>query len=283
METHIVDVFAETALAGNQLAVILDAAHLSTQQMQAIAAETNFSETTFVTKHGEDSAAVRIFTPSDELPFAGHPTIGTAWVLAQHKAKQASITLHLGVGDVKVEFDDQTNIGWLQSPTAEFDAGISAEYAAELLGIDATELNPGFPIRGAHLGPSFQIIAVNSLSVLNRCRIDSNLFVEFQKRSERVDSLFVFTPHGHSDNANYAARMFFDANGPREDPATGSANCCFAAYLLALSDDQDSGVNVIVDQGVEMGRPSKIYIEASSSGIRVGGKVQHVFEGQFTA
>ena len=114
----------------------------------------------------------------------------------------------------------------------------------------------------------------------------SNLFSEFQKRSERVDSLFVFTPHGHSDNANYAARMFFDANGPREDPATGSANCCFAAYLLALSnsqnDDKDSGVHAIVDQGVEMGRPSKIYIEASTSGIRVGGKVQHVFEGRFT-
>lgn len=284
MKTYIVDVFAETSLQGNQLGVVLDAGELSGEKMQAIAAETNFSETTFVTARNESTACVRIFTPTAELPFAGHPTIGTAWVLA-HESEHSplnKITLQLGVGDVPVEFDSATGIGWLESPTANFESGVSAETAARLLNLNVSDIATDYPIRGAHLGPRFQIIPVTDLNALSRCRVNAELFAEYQSTAETVASLFVFTPQGHTDNANYAARMFFEANGPREDPATGSANCCFAAYLQQHREqDQPGAFHAVVDQGVEMGRASKIYLDVGST-IKVGGKVQPVFEGKLT-
>lgn len=279
MKTYIVDVFAESQLAGNQLAVVMDAAQLSGETMQRIARETNFSETTFVTARHDGKASVRIFTPTKELPFAGHPTVGTAWVLAtlESKSPLSNVTLELGVGDVPVQLDHDCGIVWLESPQAAFSDGISREFATGLLSLDATDLlDDTFPIRSADLGPSFQLIAVKDLDALAKCRVDQNEFMRFQTQGHGVQGLFVFTPNGHSDNSNYAARMFFEADGIREDPATGSANCCFAAYLKMLkTGDQQA----IVDQGVEMGRPSVIYLDLADQ-IKVGGKVQHVFSGE---
>lgn len=279
MKTYIVDVFAESQLAGNQLAVVMDAADLSSETMQRIARETNFSETTFVTAWHDNKATVRIFTPTKELPFAGHPTVGTAWVLARLESKSplSSVTLELGVGEVPVQLDNDSGIVWLESPQAVFSDGISREFAAGLLSLDAADLlDNQFPIRSADLGPSFQLIAVKDLEALGKCRVDQNEFMRFQAQGNGVQGLFVFTPYGHSDNSNYAARMFFEADGIREDPATGSANCCFAAYLKLLKmGDQ----RAIVDQGVEMGRPSVIYLDLADQ-IKVGGKVQHVFSGE---
>ncbi|MFK7732349.1 MAG: PhzF family phenazine biosynthesis protein [Pseudomonadales bacterium] len=279
MKTYIVDVFAESQLAGNQLAVVMDAATLSSETMQRIARETNFSETTFVTAHHGDKATVRIFTPTKELPFAGHPTVGTAWVLAtlESDSPRSNITLQLGVGDVPVRLDNDTGIVWLESPQATFSEGISRDFAARLLSIDGSDLlDDKFPIRSAELGPSFQLIAVKDLDTLGKCRVDSNEFMHFQAEGNGVQGLFVFTPFGHSASSNYAARMFFEADGIREDPATGSANCCFAAYLKSL---QINDQKAIVDQGVEMGRPSVIYLNLADP-ILVGGKVQHVFSGE---
>ncbi len=279
MKTYIVDVFAESQLAGNQLAVVMDAAGLSGETMQRIARETNFSETTFVTAQNDDKAAVRIFTPTKELPFAGHPTLGTAWVLAtlESSSPRSHITLELGVGDVPVQLDRDTGIVWLQSPQATFSEGISSDFAARLLSIDSAELlDDEFPIRSADLGPSFQLISVKDLATLGKCRVDQTEFERFQGAGHGVQGLFVFTPHGHSENSSYAARMFFEADGIREDPATGSANCCFAAYLHSLHIDAQQA---IVDQGVEMGRPSVIYLNLAEP-LKVGGKVQHVFSGE---
>lgn len=279
MKTYIVDVFAENRLAGNQLAVVMDANELSGETMQRIARETNFSETTFVTARQGDTATVRIFTPTHELPFAGHPTVGTAWVLAKLESSSppTNITLKLGVGDVPVQLDNDTGIVWLESPQAAFNDGISRDFAASLLSIDVADLlTDDFPIRSANLGPSFQLIAVQNLEALGKCRVDTNEFMRFRAEGDGVQGLFVFTPNGHSENSSYAARMFFEADGIREDPATGSANCCFAAYLKSLQlNDQEA----IVDQGVEMGRPSVIYLNLGDP-IRVGGKVQHIFSGE---
>ncbi|MEM8499971.1 MAG: PhzF family phenazine biosynthesis protein [Pseudomonadota bacterium] len=279
MKTYIVDVFAESQLAGNQLAVVMDAAELSGETMQRIAREINFSETTFVTAWHDNKASVRIFTPTNELPFAGHPTVGTAWVLATLESNRplSNIILSLGVGDVPVQLDNESGIVWLESPQAAFSDGISREFASGLLSLDTTDLlDDNFPIRSANLGPSFQLIAVKDLDALGKCRVDQNEFTRFEAQNHGVQGLFVFTPNGHSDNSHYAARMFFEADGIREDPATGSANCCFAAYLKLLkTGDQQA----IVDQGVEMGRPSVIYLDLSDQ-IRVGGKVQHVFSGE---
>ncbi len=279
MKTFIVDVFAERQLAGNQLAVVMDAAEVDTETMQRIARETNFSETTFVTAFHGDRARVRIFTPTSELPFAGHPTLGTAWVLATlgTDAQLANITLELGVGEVQVQLDRSSGIVWLQSPMATFSDGIGSELAANLLSINTDDLLDGpFPIRSADLGPSFQLIAVKDLKTLGQCRVNQQEFMRFQTDGHGVQGLFVFAPAGHSHNSQYSARMFFEADGIREDPATGSANCCFAAYLKSLAIDDGKA---IVDQGVEMGRPSTIYLDLGAP-IRVGGKVQHVLSGE---
>lgn len=128
---RIVDVFAEKQLAGNPLAVVEDAAELSTDQMQAIALEMNFSETTFITARGDGEASVRIFTPDAELPFAGHPTLGTAWVLAGDEGR---IVLDLKLGRVPVEFSD--GIGWMVPPEVTFHSGLPPSAGAELVGLD---------------------------------------------------------------------------------------------------------------------------------------------------
>ena len=266
-------------MAGNQLAVVLDAADLDTQTMQAIARETNFSETTFVCERTSTGARVRIFTPTHELPFAGHPTLGTAWVISQLECNPpaSDITLQLGVGDVPVQIDFQSDIVWLEAPAVRFGEGISVQSAAKLLNLEENDfLTSAFPIQSATAGPSFQLIAIRNRDALGSCRINTDAFMEFQAQGDGVQGLFVFTPDGYGQASDFAARMFFEADGVREDPATGSANCCFAAYLQVHAPDI---ATAIVDQGVEMGRPSTIYLQLADVN-RVGGKVQHVFSGE---
>ena len=264
LDLSIVDVFAEKPLAGNQLAVVRDAAALSDGQMQDIAREMNFSETTFITGESDGRASVRIFTPSRELPFAGHPTVGTAWELTQGEGE---ITLDLAVGPVAVAFED--GIGWMVPPEVEFQGAMDSADAARLLGIDEGDFDPEFPIELAEVGPSFALLPVKSLSVLKSVAVASPI--------DR--SLFVFTADAYGESADFASRMFFDAGGIREDPATGSANTAFAAYLRKHRGDLGS---VVVDQGVEINRPSRLYLEVGST-LRVGGKVQPVLTGEIRA
>ncbi len=279
MKAHIVDVFAERPLSGNQLAVVLDAGPLDTATMQRIALELNFSETTFVSQYDDERASVRIFTPTQELPFAGHPTLGTAWVLGR---EQAQYTLALAIGDVRVHFDKLTDICWMDAPKPSFDEGIDTALAAKLLNLNEDDFLRHYPIKLAKLGPEFQIIAVKNLEALARCRVSTDVFEDYCAGCDSVSGLFVFCPQAHSPDADYAARMFFDANGPREDPATGSANTCFADYLYTYArKESETEISTVVDQGVEMGRPSKIYLSAGKT-IRVGGKVQAFLDGEIT-
>jgi trans-2,3-dihydro-3-hydroxyanthranilate isomerase len=266
----IVDVFAEQAFAGNQLAVVHDAAGLSTQQMQTIALETNYSETTFITRRESGEADVRIFTPTHELPFAGHPTLGTAWVLT---GGTGSITLNLAAGPVPVTFADEK--GWLTAPGVEFGGAVTAEVASRLLSISADDLDADYPFRYAEIGPRFLIIAVRSLEALKRVKINEALFAELNTDGG-VFSVFAFTADAYSPEADFAARMFFAVDGIREDPATGSANAAFAAYLRDLG--CESGERV-VDQGMEINRPSRLYLRIGDD-IEIGGGVHAVLEGE---
>ena len=270
MRMTIVDVFAEQAFAGNQLAVVHDAAALSSEQMQTIALETNFSETTFVTRQATGEADVRIFTPTHELPFAGHPTLGTAWVLT---GGEESITLKLAAGAVPVSFEDGK--GWLTAPAVEFGGSVSSEVAADLLNISVDDLDPDYPFRYAQVGPRFLIIGVRSLDMLKQVKINEALFDTLNTEGG-VFSVFAFSADAYSSEADYAARMFFAVDGIREDPATGSANAAFAAYLRELG--VESGER-IVDQGVEINRPSRLYLRIGDE-LQVGGRVYCVLEGQ---
>ncbi len=268
----VLDVFAERPMAGNQLAVVHEAAGLSDLQMQAVALEMNFSETTFVTRRGDGRAAVRIFTPVHELPFAGHPTIGTAWELTDGEGE---IVLELGVGPVAVRFAD--GIGWMQPPEVSFDGALPVAEAASLIGLPADALMPDLPVAMADVGPQFVLIPLRDLASLKAVRVDAAVRQRLLAAGHNVQSVFVFTAESYSADADFAARMIFDAGGLREDAATGSANAAFAAYLRKYRGEIG---DVIVEQGVEINRPSKLYLQVGAE-LKVGGKVQRVLRGEF--
>ena len=264
MKLSIVDVFAEAPYEGNQLAVIENASGLDSACMQRLAREMNFSETTFVIDRAQRAARVRIFTPSEELPFAGHPTLGTAFVLA---GGAGSIKLALGAGDVEVWFD--RGLAWMVPPPAHLGAPVDPKTAADSIGLDPADLDVDLGARLLRCGPSFLFVGVRSLDALARVRAELD-------GSRGVDRApFVVCRQGHFAGSHYAARMFFhDGSRTREDPATGSANAAFAALLKSRGQTGQ----FVVDQGVEMGRPSRIYLDVGDT-IRVGGKVQRVAEG----
>jgi len=272
MELTIVDVFAEQPLAGNQLAVVRDAHALSTQQMQDIAREMNFSETTFVINETAERARVRIFTPDSELPFAGHPTLGTAWVLA---GGEGTFTLDLDAGAVPVEFAN--GMGWMTPPAVLLKDAFDAAAAAELIGLDVADLDPQYPPRLAEVGPSFVLIGLSGLRELGAARLNVDLHQQYVSEGVGVQCVFLFTREAHPHTgSDFASRMFFYTGSAREDPATGSANTAFAAYLQDLNDEPRT---VQVDQGVEMKRPSRLYLKIAQTN-QVGGKVQLVLRGK---
>ena len=269
LDCRIVDVFAESPLSGNQLAVVRGAGHLDTATMQAIALETNFSETTFVVEEHSDEARVRIFTPDRELPFAGHPTLGTAWVLGRDRDYY---TLDLPIGPVRVIFETG-GVAWMQPPPVEPGDTLSPQSAAALLGVARADIDTRYPCRFATIGPWFVLIGVNGLDALRRAAVRTDVYDELA--GEGVLGVFVFADEPYSDDAHFAARMFHH-RGHREDPATGSANTAFAAHLYSF------GVRgrIVVEQGFEIGRPSRLYLDVAET-IRVGGKVRPVLTGRF--
>jgi trans-2,3-dihydro-3-hydroxyanthranilate isomerase len=269
MQLDILDVFAESPLAGNQLAVVRGASELTSERMQAMALEMNFSETTFVLAESKDRARVRIFTPTQELPFAGHPTLGTAWALGGDRAEY---TLELDAGNVCVEFEN--GVAWMRPPPIALHENHSADEVARWLGLHPADIDPGFRAQRGDVGVEFLLVGLASLETLE------NLEVTIDRlRALPAFALYAFTSKTHSPEADFRARMFFDAGGLREDPATGSANSVFGAYLMQT---RGPDYSLTVDQGVEMGRPSRIYLESSAGELRVGGKVRRVVTGQWT-
>ncbi len=268
----IVDVFAETKLAGNQLAIVHNAGSLRDDEMQAIAREMNFSETTFVLERNAANATVRIFTPAWELPFAGHPTLGTAWELTRGTGE---ITLDLPAGPVPVSFSD--GVGWMQPPEVEFLDTLDDETAANLVGLDGSAIGSDLPIEIAEVGPRFVLIPLNGLTALKAAKLDERGYLQLRD-TLGVQCVFLFTEDAYEPAADFASRMFFESAGIREDPATGSANSAFAAYLRKHRGEIGM---VVVDQGVEMQRPSRLYLEVGST-LRVGGRVQPILQGELT-
>ena len=267
----IIDVFAESRLAGNQLAVVHDAAGLSDAEMQAIALEMNYSETTFVIERSARRARVRIFTPAFELPFAGHPTVGTAWELTRG---EGSITLELNVGPVTVDFND--GVGWMTPPPVQFKGSLEVSTAAQLVGLPEAACGTDLPIELAEVGPQFLLLPVKDLASLKACDLDVELHRRLLAEGLGVQCVFVFTSEAYGDDADYASRMFFESAGKREDPATGSANSAFAAYLRKHRGELG---DVVVDQGVEINRPSRLYLKVAEP-LQVGGRVQPVIRGE---
>ena len=274
----ITDVFAEASYTGNQLGTLLDAADVATGDMQKIAREFNFAETTFITGGSlELGFDVRIFTPNSELPFAGHPTLGTAFLIRNEilKADISELTLNLGVGNIPVSFSDD-GVPWMKQKPPTFGNTVSKDAIADELGLQTSDIDPQFPALPVSTGLEFLMVPVNSYEALKAARVTDG---------KLSDGYFVFCKGGYNDDQNIQARMFASALGVAEDPATGSANGCLASYLVEYEYLGSNDVEVIVGQGYEIDRPSQLYLKASKFDavydIRVGGKVRVVAEGKW--
>jgi trans-2,3-dihydro-3-hydroxyanthranilate isomerase len=282
------DVFTATPFEGNALAVVLDGRGLSDDQMQAIAKETNLSETTFIlprdaATEGERGVQVRIFTVQEELPFAGHPTLGTAFVL-RGSTGASQVRLDLKVGTVTVEFenrDHQPTFGEMRQNDPKFLATHDHAEVARILGLEESDFDTTLPIETISTGLPFTVAAIRSLGKLQNLRFDPNRGSDYLASSG--GKFFYFVSRETIDpSARLHARMIF-YNG--EDPATGSAAGCATAWMVAHGIAQ-SDERVLIEQGLEMRRPSRIFVRASKKdnrvvNVRVGGNAVEVMRGEF--
>ncbi|UCE42151.1 MAG: PhzF family phenazine biosynthesis protein [Candidatus Aminicenantes bacterium] len=291
LKFYIVDVFAETKLTGNQLAVFINAKSLGTDKMQRIAKEMNFSETTFITSNEDrgNGYDVRIFTPENELPFAGHPTLGTAYVIQNEIKKRMVdiINLNLKVGQIPVSFlskNNQIDFVWMKLKTPIFEHEYGPEPWTEMLGLEKDDFEKDYPICEVSAGVFCFIVPLKTLNAVKRAQINLNKFYEFIKNSNAKATL-VFAKETYKEENDLNVRFFAHYYGVSEDPATGSANGCLAAYLVKYNYFGENQIDVRVEQGYEIGRPSLLLLKAEHKGedidINVGGKVFMVAKGEF--
>jgi trans-2,3-dihydro-3-hydroxyanthranilate isomerase len=291
-----VDVFTDRILAGNQLGVVLDARGIADDEMQAIAREMNIAETTFVLPPRRPGcvARVRIFTPGREMPFAGHPTVGTAWVLATHGLAPRGATrfaLDEAIGAVEVELEGdlaRPSFVWMRHRDATFGPEVKqrAEVAAAL-GLAERDLVPGAPIQTGSTGNAFLYVPLRDRAAVDRAALlDPSRLTELVPDTARV-GVFILAPDG-DPAARVYSRMFAPAHGVPEDPATGSASGALGAYvaihrLVAPARE----MRIVSEQGTKMGRQSFVHVtlrfdDGVVSDIRVGGSVVPVLDARLT-
>jgi len=286
LEYFIVDVFTDTPLKGNPLAVVFDTAGISTGKMQSIAREFNLSETTFVQRRAaeierNEGVRVRIFTTQEELNFAGHPTLGSASVLKMHAPEtviDSTVTLALNVGPVPVRFSGEGLRGEMTQREPDFGAKLDRATVAHLIGLAIEDLDPALTPQVVSTGTAFAIVALRSAEALSRLRVDQEASTSWLR--ERGARWFYVLGPESDDKRKWRARMQFYGG---EDPATGSAAGCAISYLVAhnavASDEQ-----IHLRQGMEMGRPSDLFLSAKDisakvTDVRVGGSTVSVASG----
>ncbi|RUM99721.1 PhzF family phenazine biosynthesis protein [Pseudaminobacter arsenicus] len=290
------DVFADRPMAGNPLAVVLDSQGLDTAAMQRIAREFNLSETAFVmpAQNEAHKARLRIFTPVYEMPFAGHPTVGSAVALAEltSGSRDEIFVLEENIGPVRcavtrnkagafAEFD-------LPELPRQLDLAIEPEVVGAALGLDPQDI--GFENHRVGLwsaGVPYLTVPVADLEAIKRARLDSSGWLEFSPRRTdgKAASAYVYTRDTVHHDSSFHARMFVPGNPSYEDPATGSAAAAFSGAIMHFDALREGQTRLWIEQGVEMGRPSRIRLEIDVEGgrmisARIGGHAVKVAEGQ---
>jgi trans-2,3-dihydro-3-hydroxyanthranilate isomerase len=285
------DVFTARPLEGNSLAVFFDARGLSDAEMQSIAKEMNLSETTFIFPRDaeterERGVRVRIFMVQEELPFAGHPTLGTAFALRGESGTK-EILLDLNVGRVPVRFEEtagQAVFGEMTQPDPKFGMQHECEAVARATGLRVDDFDSSLPIETVSTGVPFTVTPLKSLAVMQRLRIDPRGAAEYLERTDGKFLYFV-TRETVDPAAHLHARMLFYGS---EDPATGSAAGCAAAWMVARGVAEPEQ-RVLIEQGIEMQRPSRIFVRASRQNnlrdnrivnVRVGGNAIEIMRGE---
>ena len=292
-----VDVFTDRVFGGNPLAVFLDGRGLDDALMQQIAREMNLSETVFLfpPSRPDGAAALRIFTPAREVPFAGHPTIGTAWVLATRGlgTKGASrFILEEKIGPIPVELEGapaRPDFIWMTQQEATFDAALdNRDAVAKALGLTEADLWPGAPIQPGSTGNKFLFVPLRDRATVDRAILDVRAMLAAMGERPHI-GIFVFTPDPDPTAGRVYSRMFAPhTSGVPEDPATGSASGPLGAYLvLNRLVKKAAEVKMVSEQGTKMGRQSFIHIRLAMQGdqitaIRVGGNAVPVLEGELS-
>jgi trans-2,3-dihydro-3-hydroxyanthranilate isomerase len=283
-----VDVFAEQKYAGNQLAVVDSGAALSSAQMQEIANEMHFSETTFLISHQQRKGGfdVRIFTPAAEVPFAGHPTLGTAYVIRRFIIKKPvrNVLLNLKVGQIPVTFEvgAAQEIAWMKQVPPVFGRTFSASQFAQVLRLSTDDFDKRYPIQEVSTGLPFIIVPLKTLSAVKRARVSMDSLLELVKEAKA--GILVFCPETYDKGNDLNVRVFADLFGVPEDPATGAGNGCLAGYLSRYRYFGTDEVNARVEQGYEINRRSLLLLKAEDKAgsirVHVGGKVALVAAGK---
>jgi len=282
MNTHpfyIADVFAEQKYAGNQLGIVRNSEDLSSDEMLQIAREMNYSETTFILSDDKRNEGydVLIFTPGGEVPFAGHPTLGTAALIRKEIASDSpgKIILNLKVGQIPVTIENDRF--WMKQISPEFGKIIEPEEMALLSGIDVSEIDHDLPIQWVSTGLPTVIVPLKTLRAVKKVRINKEVYEPFIDRMGKALILF-FTRETLFPENHIHDRVLVPCFGIEEDPATGSGNGCLAGYLARYQVLGTSKIeNVRVEQGYQVNRPSLLLLTAQDHGeeveVHVGGKV----------
>ena len=286
----LVDVFAERPYSGNPLAVVVSDEPIAADRMQQFAAEMNYSETTFVGPRAESDGSyrVRIFTPAREIAFAGHPILGTAWVLRQRLAPSCpqTLSLSLPVGRIRVHFEaapDRREIAWFTAPAMTMGRTWPHDQAALLLGVPTQDIDSLSPVQQVSAGVSIVIVPLRSLDALRRCTLDIAALARLASHS-MPPLVYLYCRETHQPENDICARFFFEAHGAREDPATGIGAAFLGAYLLEHKLFPASGFSLRIEQGHEVRRPSLVRLRARPVGsgreVLVGGSIVLTVRGE---
>lgn len=285
---YILDVFAEKKYRGNQLAVVRNASSLSRSEMQAIAREINYSETVFVLSDEKRNGGfdIRIFTPVKEIPFAGHPVLGAAYVIKEEiiGSPLEMININTGIGKIPVFFgyEDGVENLWMSQQNPVFGQKLPRAELSIVLGIGEAEMDHRFPVQEVSTGLNFIIVPLVDIEALKKIEVDLEKYRRLILNRE-AKAILVFCPVS-GESYDLRVRVFADYYGVPEDPATGSGNGCLAGYLVKHQFFGEDKINLKVGQGHEIGRPSLLLIRAEKMGkeinIGVGGNVMMVVKGE---
>lgn len=283
---YIVDVFSDIPYTGNQLAVVISDMQLSDNMMQKIAVETNYSETTFISPDPleDGSFSVSIYTPAREIDFAGHPLLGTAWVIRQYlsEAPCNKVMLKLPIGLIPVMFDDN-DVVWFEAPQVAPGNICPRDEMAAALGLSVADIDDDIPVQQMSAGVSASIVPLKSLSALRRSKLNLDVFSRLQKKGF-APLVYLFCKETLDSANDLSVRFFFDAHGVREDPATGNGAAFLGAYLLLHDMSSADGFSLRIEQGHSVSRPSLVMLRATESSrdrkIYVGGHVVATMQGK---
>lgn len=280
---YIVDVFTDKKYAGNQLAVFLDAENLSSEEMQKIAREINFAESTFVTKLDKENnkADIKIFAPSQEMMFAGHPIIGTSWVLMNKILDNSPVEIKLNVPIGPIAIHQKEDLIWLKSAQPKFWDIFSKEDFTLFSNLKNSDFENQFPIQEVTTGSAFVLVGLSSKRALESLVLDKDKTDEWLKKHCKTthQALYFYYLEG---GKLFSRLMYIEHNQLMEDAATGSASTCLQAYLLK---NHKPELELINYQGDYINRPSEIYFKGKLTGnefdIKIGGKTRFIAKGEW--